>query len=205
MAWMREAAVSDHHTRPDDRAGLATSARRRSMPPSPGAVCTGIVLVCLAAVMPAVPRVMSTAAAGARAAASLPTIVLVHGAWADGSGWEGVVRRLQSDGYPVVVPANPLRGLPGDSAYVAGVLRSVAGPVILVGHSYGGAVITNAALGDPAVKALVYVDAFVPDAEGFAGPNAHTVAVDPATHRIFLPLADDNGRPVLRVMAPGST
>jgi pimeloyl-ACP methyl ester carboxylesterase len=113
-------------------------------------------------VMPAVPRAMSTAA-GVRTAATLPTIVLVHGAWADGSGWEGVVRRLQSDGYPVVVPANPLRGLPGDSAYVAGVLRSVAGPVILVGHSYGGAVITNAALGDPAVKALVYVDAFVPD------------------------------------------
>ena len=110
------------------------------MPPSPGAVWTGIVLACLAAVMPAVPRAKSTAAASARTAASLPTIVLVHGAWADGSGWEGVVRRLQSEGYPVVVPANPLRGLPGDSAYVAGVLRSISGPVILVGHSYGGMV-----------------------------------------------------------------
>jgi pimeloyl-ACP methyl ester carboxylesterase len=155
--------MSEHHTRPDHRGGLAAPARRRSRPRSPGAVWTGIVLACLAAVVPTVPRALSTAAVGARPAASLPTIVLVHGAWADGSGWEGVVRRLQSDGYPVVVPANPLRGLPGDSAYVAGVLRSVAGPVILVGHSYGGAVITNAALGNPAVKALVYVDAFVPD------------------------------------------
>jgi pimeloyl-ACP methyl ester carboxylesterase len=90
-------------------------------------------------------------------------VVLVHGAWADGSGWDGVIRRLQSDGYVVVAPANPLRSLSADSAYIASVLRSISGPIVLVGHSYGGAVITNAANGNPNVKALVFIDAFVPD------------------------------------------
>ena len=92
-----------------------------------------------------------------------PTVVIEHGAWADGSSWAGVVRRLQHAGYAVDVPPNPLRGLPGDAAYLASFLTSVAGPVILVGHSYGGAVITNAATGNTNVKALVYVDAFIPD------------------------------------------
>ncbi|MED7824940.1 alpha/beta fold hydrolase [Streptomyces chiangmaiensis] len=92
-----------------------------------------------------------------------PTVVLVHGGFADASNWNGVMARLQKDGYPVMAPANPLRGIPNDAAYIASVLRSIQGPIVLVGHSYGGAVITNAAAGNPNVKALVYVAAFVPD------------------------------------------
>ncbi|HEX5114697.1 MAG TPA: alpha/beta hydrolase [Pseudonocardiaceae bacterium] len=92
-----------------------------------------------------------------------PTIVLVHGAWADASSWSGEIRRLQHDGYTVTSAPNPLRGLDDDSAYLEDFLSTVTGPIILVGHSYGGAVITNAATGNPNVKALVYVDAFVPD------------------------------------------
>jgi pimeloyl-ACP methyl ester carboxylesterase len=91
-----------------------------------------------------------------------PTIVLVHGAWADSSGWDAVVGRLQRLGYTVDVPPNPLRGVQQDSAYLRDFLSTVSGPVILVGHSYGGTVITNAATGDSQVKALVYVDAFLP-------------------------------------------
>ena len=91
-----------------------------------------------------------------------PTIVLEHGAWADGSSWSGVVTRLQKDGYTVDVPPNPLRGLASDSAYLASYLATVPGPIVLVGHSYGGFVTTNAATGDKNVKALVYVDAYIP-------------------------------------------
>ena len=89
-----------------------------------------------------------------------PTVVLVHGAFADASGWAGVIKRLQDDGYPVLAPANPLRGLSSDAAYLRTVLATISGPIVLVGHSYGGAVITNAAAGDPDVEALVYVAAF---------------------------------------------
>jgi pimeloyl-ACP methyl ester carboxylesterase len=92
-----------------------------------------------------------------------PTVVLVHGAWADSSSWSAVVRNLQRDGYTVTVPPNPLRGLSSDAAYLAAYLNTISGPIVLVGHSYGGAVITNAATGDPDVKALVYVNAFAPD------------------------------------------
>jgi pimeloyl-ACP methyl ester carboxylesterase len=91
-----------------------------------------------------------------------PTIVLEHGAWADASSWDGVIQRLQQAGYTVDAPPNPLRGLSYDSAYLADYLATISGPIILVGHSYGGAVITNAATGNPNVKALVYVDAFIP-------------------------------------------
>jgi pimeloyl-ACP methyl ester carboxylesterase len=94
--------------------------------------------------------------------AAKPTIVLEHGAWADGSSWSGVVTRLQRDGYTVDVPPNPLRGPASDSAYLASYLATVPGPVVLVGHSYGGFVTTNAATGDKNVKALVYVDAYIP-------------------------------------------
>jgi pimeloyl-ACP methyl ester carboxylesterase len=98
-----------------------------------------------------------------------PVIVLEHGAWADSSSWSGEIRLLQHDGFTVYAPPNPLRGLPYDSAYLHDFLTenpALQGkPVVLVGHSYGGAVITNAAVGDPEVKALVYVDAFIP-AEG---------------------------------------
>jgi pimeloyl-ACP methyl ester carboxylesterase len=91
-----------------------------------------------------------------------PTIVLVHGAWADSSSWDNVIGILQSEGYTVDAPPNPLRGLTSDSAYLASYLKTISGPIVLVGHSYGGAVITNAATGNPNVKALVYVDAFAP-------------------------------------------
>lgn len=93
----------------------------------------------------------------------LPTVVLVHGAFADSSSWNPVISELQREGYHVVAPANPLRGLTSDSAYLASVLAAIDGPIILVGHSYGGAVITDAATGNPNVKALVYIAAFAPD------------------------------------------
>ena len=94
---------------------------------------------------------------------SKPTVVLVHGAFADASGWGPVIERLRQDGYPVIAPANPLRSLSGDAEYVASVLKTIPGPVVLVGHSYGGAVITNAATNADNVKALVYIAAFAPD------------------------------------------
>src|SRR5687768_17239047 len=92
-----------------------------------------------------------------------PTIVLVHGAWADGSSWNAITSELQGRGYTVNVLANPLRGLSADAAYIASILNTIPGPIVLVGHSYGGAVITNAALGNANIKALVYINAFVPD------------------------------------------
>jgi pimeloyl-ACP methyl ester carboxylesterase len=91
-----------------------------------------------------------------------PTVVLVHGAWADASSWSGEVTTLQAAGYDVRAIANPLRDLTTDSEYVADYLKTIHGPVVLVGHSYGGAVITNAAAGLADVKALVYVDASAP-------------------------------------------
>ncbi|CAL9334889.1 hypothetical protein SUDANB105_00150 [Streptomyces sp. enrichment culture] len=103
-------------------------------------------------------------AAGRRGDPSAPTVVLVHGAFADGSSWTPVIERLQRSGHTVVAVANPLRGLPVDAAHVRGVLAALEGPVVLVGHSYGGAVITEAAAGTANVRALVYVAAFVPDA-----------------------------------------
>jgi pimeloyl-ACP methyl ester carboxylesterase len=96
-------------------------------------------------------------------AAPKPTIVLVHGAWADASSWNGEVERLQRDGYVVRAIDNPLRGLTSDAEEVKDFLSTITGPIVLVGHSYGGAVITNAAAGNPNVKALVYVDAAAPD------------------------------------------
>jgi pimeloyl-ACP methyl ester carboxylesterase len=92
-----------------------------------------------------------------------PTIVLVHGAWADSGSWDAVTRNLLADGYTVYALPNPLQGLAYDAAYLADFLQTISGPIVLVGHSYGGAVITNAATGDAQVKALVYVDAFAPD------------------------------------------
>ncbi|MFF5302299.1 alpha/beta fold hydrolase [Streptomyces sp. NPDC013161] len=92
-----------------------------------------------------------------------PTVVLVHGAFADASSWSAVTSRLQKAGYTVVAPANPLRGLTSDAAYISAILKTIDGPKVVVGHSYGGAVITQAAAGDASVKALVYVAAFVPD------------------------------------------
>jgi len=92
-----------------------------------------------------------------------PTIVLVHGAWADASSWTGVTESLLAAGYDVRAIANPVEDLTTDSEYVADFLDTLKGPVVLVGHSYGGSVITNAAAGSRQVKALVYVDAAAPD------------------------------------------
>ncbi len=93
----------------------------------------------------------------------MSTIVLVHGAFAESVSWKGVVERLAAVGHDVVAVANPLRGLAGDAAYVRDKIASLAGPVLLVGHSYGGMVITEAAAGNDAVTGLVYVCAFAPD------------------------------------------
>src|SRR4051812_5922658 len=98
-------------------------------------------------------------------AQSKPTVVLVHGAFADASGWSHVIGALQRRGYPVIAPANPLRGVSSDSAYLKNVLGQIEGSIVLVGHSYGGFVLTNAATGNPNVKALVYIAAYAP-AEG---------------------------------------
>ncbi|WP_062386992.1 alpha/beta fold hydrolase [Demequina iriomotensis] len=103
----------------------------------------------------------SAATAGHRPATEpKPTIVLVHGAFADSSGWADVQTRLAKDGYPVVAFSNPLRGVEHDGAYLASFLTTIDGPIVLVGHSYGGAVITQAGATDPDVKSLVYIAAF---------------------------------------------
>jgi pimeloyl-ACP methyl ester carboxylesterase len=91
-----------------------------------------------------------------------PTVVLVHGADAESSSWHGVIRRLQKRGYPVIAFANPLRGVKTDAANLKDVLSTVKGPIVLVGHSYGGMVISQAAAGNRHVKSLVFVDAHIP-------------------------------------------
>jgi pimeloyl-ACP methyl ester carboxylesterase len=97
-----------------------------------------------------------------------PTIVLVHGDWADASSWNSVMRRLHNRGFTVVAPPNTLRGPIEDSAYLASYLHTLHGPIVLVAHSYGGFVTTNAATGNPNVRALVYIDSFLP-AKGETG------------------------------------
>jgi pimeloyl-ACP methyl ester carboxylesterase len=103
---------------------------------------------------------------------SRPTVVLVHGAFAESASWNGVIRRLQEQGYTTVAAANPLRSLSGDAEFVASILDSIESPVVLVGHSYGGSVITNAALGKDNVRALVFVGAFAPE----EGENANELS-----------------------------
>src|SRR5690348_6800460 len=145
---------------------LSRTARRISLP--------ALLAVVLAAALLAIaPGRATPAGASADAAAvggghsAKPVIVLEHGAWADASSWDSVISRLQRRGFTVYAPPNPLRGLPQDSDYLHQFLTqnpALQGqPIVLVAHSYGGAVITNAAVGDPEVKALVYVDAFIPD------------------------------------------
>ena len=173
----------------------------------------------------------SPAASSSQKPGPKPTVVLVHGVFADSSGWNSTIKSLQDLGYPVIAPANPLRDLAADSAYVSSVLKTIPGPVILVGHSYGGEVVTNAARGNANVKALVYVAAFAPDqgetaldlAGRFPGsklpesllirpypqpgaPDGHDAYIDPAKfHDVF---AQDLPRNTTRVMAaaqrPGS-
>ena len=92
-----------------------------------------------------------------------PTIVLVHGGYADSSCWNGAIQKLQHKGYTTIAGSNPLRGVATDAPYIASLLDSISGPIVLVAHSMGGTVITNAAAGKTNVKALVYIAAFVPD------------------------------------------
>jgi pimeloyl-ACP methyl ester carboxylesterase len=101
---------------------------------------------------------------GAVAQPAKPTVVLVHGAFADASSWNGVTKILQKNGFTVVAAANPLRSVAGDAAYVSDIISSIKGSVVLVGHSYGGQVISTAANGKDNVKSLVYVAAFAPEA-----------------------------------------
>ena len=119
-----------------------------------------------AAILASVGLLLSGAAATSQS--TKPTIVLVHGAFADSSSWYGVIAILQKDGYPVIAAANPLRSVKGDADIVRALVASLKTPVVLVGHSYGGMVISNAANGQANVKALVYVAAFAPE----AGENA---------------------------------
>jgi pimeloyl-ACP methyl ester carboxylesterase len=127
-----------------------------------------IVLAAMAALHPG----WSLSAQTGPAPSPKATVVLVHGAFAESASWNGVIGELQEQGYPVVAAANPLRSLKGDADYVASVLRSIKGPIVLVGHSYGGAVISNAAAGNADVRALVYVAAFAP----LAGESAQALS-----------------------------
>lgn len=131
---------------------IATRTARRT------AVAAAAVAVALTASSAAVAATSSHAGV----VAPKPTVVLVHGAWADSGSWDDVVRQLQHDGYPVDVFPTPLRRLATDSAALREYLDAIAGPIVLVGHSYGGAVVTDAATGDANIRALVYLDAFAP-------------------------------------------
>ncbi|MBO9706668.1 MAG: alpha/beta hydrolase [Caulobacter sp.] len=135
------------------------------------------------------------AAGQAATPAAKPTIVLVHGAFADASGWNDVVTKLTRDGYRVVAAANPLRDLKSDAASVSALVRSIPGSVVLVGHSYGGEVITEAANGQANVSALVYVAAFLPE----AGESAKSLSgkfpggtLGEALSTVTLPDGDDD-------------
>ena len=129
-------------------------------------VITAVIALATLLTIPAFASAQPSASSQAPAAAGAPkpTIVLVHGGWADGSSWGKVITILQREGYTVDAPPNPLRGLKSDSAYLASYLSTISGPIVLVGHSVGGMIITNAAAGNPNVKGLVYVDAFEPAA-----------------------------------------
>ena len=115
---------------------------------------------------------MPLVASAQKAPVQKPTVVLVHGAFADSSSWNGVVQRLHAKGYTVVAAPDELRSVMGDAAQVTSLLKSIAGPVVLVGHSYGGSVISVAATGVDNVKALVYVAAFAPEVGESAGELA---------------------------------
>jgi pimeloyl-ACP methyl ester carboxylesterase len=152
----------------------------------PRLVLVAMLAVALSAILPAT----GATAGNSHDPTPKPTIVLVHGAWADGSSWSAVGDRLQRAGYPVRIPPNPLRNLTTDGQTIADFLATISGPIVLVGHSYGGAVITQAATGNPNVKALVYEDAFAPDQGETIFPLAgadSALNADPATVFDFVP------------------
>ena len=137
--------------------------------------CSGLALACDAQSTSPLARTASAAQTSrerSRSGAGKPTIVLVHGAWADATGWQEVIPLLQQGGYEVIAVQNPLVSLANDIETTKRVIdaRSERGPLVVVGHSYGGAVMTAAAAGNPNVKALVYVAAFAPDAGEAIGP-----------------------------------
>ena len=139
------------------------------------------------------PEPAAAAPSAAAAQGPKPTVVLVHGAFADASSWNGVVTRLQKQGYTVVAPALGMRGLASDSAYLASLLGQIKGPVVLAAHSYGGAVISNAATGADNVKALVYVNAFATeDGEvlGNVEKGSTDSALNPALQQFTYPTGD---------------
>src|SRR5919202_564156 len=124
---------------------------------------------------------------------SWPTVFLVHGAFADGSSWNGVIERLQAEGVQVTAHANPLRGIAIDSAYIASYLEQIPGPVLAVAHSYGGAVISNAATNANNVVGLVYVAAFAPDEGetlGAIASNSRDSVVLPALVELQYPTGE---------------
>src|SRR5918998_851895 len=125
-------------------------------------------------------------------ASGQPTVVLLHGAWADGSSWNDVIERLQAQGVQVTAPANPLRGISIDSAYIGSLLEQIPGPVLAVAHSYGGAVITNSATNANNVVGLVYVAAFAPD-EGEALGAIASNSKDSVVYPTLMPLQYPTG------------
>ncbi|SEM20668.1 alpha/beta fold hydrolase [Streptacidiphilus jiangxiensis] len=149
-------------------------------------VATAVVGGTASASAPSPVPVSANANAGAK-----PTIILEHGAFADASSWDAVIKRLEADGYPVVAPADPLRGPAADAAVLRSVIDHIPGPKILVGHSYGGSVISEAGANEPQVKALVYVAAFLPapgeTALGLTGKFPGSTlggALDPVTYSL---------------------
>jgi pimeloyl-ACP methyl ester carboxylesterase len=139
------------------------------------------------------PEPAAAAPSAAAAQGPKPTVVLVHGAFADASSWAGVVTRLQKQGYTVTAPALPMRGLASDSAYLASLLGQIKGPVVLAAHSYGGAVISNAATDADNVKALVFVNAFATeDGEvlGNVEKGSTDSALNPALQQFTYPTGD---------------
>ena len=142
-----------------------TRGRRSSRPARRPSQLLGLAAVSALLLSAATAAAADTGTTARKPVGPKPTVVFVHGAFADSSGWGTEITTLTALGYPVVAIANPLRGLSSDSDYVRARLEQISGPIVLVGHSYGGAVITNAASGVPNVKALVYVAAFAP-AEG---------------------------------------
>ena len=127
----------------------------------------------------------SAAPSAAAPQGAKPTVVLVHGAFADASSWNGVVTRLQKQGYTVMAPALGMRGLASDSAYLTSLLSQINGPVVLVGHSYGGAVISNAATGAKNVRSLVFVNGFAPE-EGEVLSKVESGSTDSALNPALL-------------------